>query len=117
MTATASARITCSRSTSRSSSAGTSARAARVLEIGAGYGRTCHAMLSHHRVEEHWIPDPGRALPLSWEHLRTVPGHRSFSRVGLVSVDDADDLDRALGAGRFDLCPNIDSTADARRSA
>ncbi|EGE40146.1 putative sugar O-methyltransferase [Streptomyces sp. SID4928] len=85
---------------------------ARVLEIGAGYGRTCHAMLSNHRVEEYWIIDLGRALALSREYLRTVLDTEAFSRVRFVSVDTTDDLDRALGTARFDLCLNVDSFAE-----
>ncbi|GHB33621.1 hypothetical protein GCM10010346_65980 [Streptomyces chryseus] len=71
---------------------------ARVLQVGAGYGRTCHSTLSHHRAEERWIADPGRALSLSREHLRAVLGHPAFSRVGFVSVDDADDPERAASS-------------------
>ncbi|WP_049660381.1 putative sugar O-methyltransferase [Kitasatospora sp. MY 5-36] len=85
---------------------------ARVLEIGAGYGRTCHAIFANHRVEEYCIVDLARVLSLSRAYLGRVLAPEDFARVRFVPVDDTDDLDRALGGSRFELCLNIDSFAE-----
>jgi putative sugar O-methyltransferase len=79
---------------------------ARVLEIGAGYGRTCHAMLSNHDLAEYCIIDLPNTLKLSHRYLREVLDDARFAKMRFVEVDDIDDV---LGAAHFDLCVNIHS--------
>lgn len=81
---------------------------ARVLEIGAGYGRTCHAMLANHDVAAYYIVDLENSLELARAYLGDVLD-RDFAKVRFVR---AEDLDRVLDDVRFDLCLNIDSFAE-----
>src|SRR5699024_4138511 len=37
---------------------------ATLMEIGAGYGRTCHALISNHDLSEYWIVDLPNTLEL-----------------------------------------------------
>jgi putative sugar O-methyltransferase len=81
-------------------------RDARVLEIGAGYGRTCHAMLSNHDLAEYCIVDLPNTLRLSQRYLREVLDDERFAKMRFVQVDD---IDEVLDAARFDLGVNIHS--------
>lgn len=82
---------------------------ARVLEIGAGYGRTCHTMLSNHDVREYHIIDLPNSLKLSAGYLRAVLEEEQFAKVRFTSVADVDE--RYAGTG-FDLSLNINSFAE-----
>jgi putative sugar O-methyltransferase len=82
---------------------------ARVLEIGAGYGRTCHAMLSNYDVAEYCIVDLEDTLMLSRAYLLEVLDEKSFARMRFVRVED---IDTALGPDRFDLCVNVHSMTE-----
>ncbi|MFD0689605.1 putative sugar O-methyltransferase [Actinomadura fibrosa] len=82
---------------------------ARVLEIGAGYGRTGHAMLANHDLAEYWIVDLTNTLNLSRAYLREVLDEARFAKVRFVDVDD---IDQVVAAPRFDLCVNIHSFAE-----
>jgi putative sugar O-methyltransferase len=79
-----------------------------VLEIGAGYGRTCHAVLANHDVAAYYIVDLENSLDLARAYLRQVLGE-DFAKVRFVAVDG---LEQALADVRFDLCLNIDSFAE-----
>lgn len=77
----------------------------KVLEIGAGYGRTCHAILSNHSLESYQIVDLESCLNLSRAYLAEVLDKDSFAKVKFTLVEDFDwSADAA-----FDLCINIDS--------
>ncbi|MCE7083354.1 putative sugar O-methyltransferase [Streptomyces sp. ST2-7A] len=89
-------------------SAGVDVDAFRILEIGAGYGRTCHTILSNHDIAEYWILDLAKTLDLSRRYLSTVLDDELFAKVRFVAVDDIDVLD----SQQFDLCVNIDSLAE-----
>lgn len=80
----------------------------RIFEIGAGYGRTCHTILSNHDVAEYWILDLPKTLELSRRYLREVLGEDLYAKVRFVAVDDIAQLETQ----RFDLCINIDSLAE-----
>ncbi|WP_062346004.1 putative sugar O-methyltransferase [Herbidospora yilanensis] len=82
---------------------------ARVLEIGAGYGRSCHAVLSNHDVAEYVIVDLENCLTLTRDYLRAVLTPAQFGRVRFLGIDEVDDL---VGGPGFDLCLNIDSFAE-----
>ncbi|MFH8371845.1 putative sugar O-methyltransferase [Streptomyces sp. NPDC018031] len=79
---------------------------ARILEIGAGYGRTCHAMLSNYDIASYCIIDLKNTLSLSRAYLRAVLDDKQFARLKFVQVDD---IGTALGQDRFDLCVNVHS--------
>jgi putative sugar O-methyltransferase len=80
-----------------------------VLEIGAGYGRTCHAIVSNHDVASYDIIDLADTLPLSRAYLRKVLDDEQYAKVGFHSVNEVDAL---FAAREFDLCINIDSFAE-----
>ncbi|MBQ0865956.1 putative sugar O-methyltransferase [Streptomyces sp. RK75] len=82
-------------------------RGARVLEIGAGYGRVCHAMLSNYDLAEYCIVDLKNTLGLSRRYLREVLDDKQFAKVRFIPVDD--DVAAALESSRFDLCVNVHS--------
>lgn len=82
---------------------------ARVLEIGAGYGRTCHTMMSNHDVASYHIVDLPNTLALSAAYLTRVLPPEQLARVHFVPIDEADAL---FAVSRFDLCINIDSFAE-----
>ncbi|OEV02640.1 putative sugar O-methyltransferase [Streptomyces oceani] len=77
-----------------------------VVEIGAGYGRTCHAMLSNHDLSSYWIVDLRNTLLLSRRYLREVLDDGQFAKVRFVENDS---IDTALGSERFDLAVNVHS--------
>jgi putative sugar O-methyltransferase len=80
-----------------------------ILEIGAGYGRTCHAMLSNHDVAGYSIIDLDNSLTLAREYLRVVLDEHQFAKVRFFAVHD---LEQSLTGARIDLCVNIDSFAE-----
>jgi putative sugar O-methyltransferase len=82
---------------------------AHVLEIGAGYGRTCHAFLSNHDIATYTVIDLENSLALASEYLRTVLSAEQFTKISFVSAADAE---KDISGGRFDLCINIDSFAE-----
>jgi putative sugar O-methyltransferase len=79
-----------------------------VLEIGAGYGRTCHTILANHDVAAYYIVDLPNSLELARAYLERVLGD-DFGKVRFIP---ADRLDTELGELRPDLCLNIDSFAE-----
>lgn len=79
-----------------------------ILEIGAGYGRTCHAILSHHDIEVYYILDLEPCLKLSRNYLRTVLDEAQFSKIQFVSIENV----HIIEAKQFGLCLNIDSFAE-----
>lgn len=82
---------------------------ASVLEIGAGYGRTCHAILANHDVGAYHIVDLENSLELARAYLRHTLDERDFARVRFIAAGDLDGLADDI---RFDLCINIDSFAE-----
>ncbi|MFC4013713.1 putative sugar O-methyltransferase [Nonomuraea purpurea] len=90
-------------------SAGVELDGAAVVEIGAGYGRTCHAMLSNHDVADYHIIDLENLLTLSSGYLRAVLDDEQFAKVHFHPVADVAALFRDH---RFELCVNIDSFAE-----
>lgn len=79
---------------------------ARVMEIGAGYGRTCHALLSNHDLAEYCIVDLPNTMQLSRAYLREVLDDEQFAKVRFVEVEDIDVVEQAPP---YDLCVNIHS--------
>ncbi|MBL4580299.1 MAG: putative sugar O-methyltransferase [Flavobacteriales bacterium] len=79
-----------------------------IIEIGAGYGRTCHTLLSNFDIEQYCIIDLPNALQLSRRYLSEVLGAPSFKKITFISVAEFD----ASKLGTFDLAINIDSFAE-----
>ncbi|MFI0424826.1 putative sugar O-methyltransferase [Spongiactinospora sp. 9N601] len=86
---------------------------ARVLEIGAGYGRTCHAMLSNHDLAAYVVVDLPTSLELARRYLGAVLAREQFARVEFVAVEE---VESSL-TGAFDVCLNIDSFAEMTEDA
>ncbi|GAA0532587.1 hypothetical protein GCM10011581_17220 [Saccharopolyspora subtropica] len=82
---------------------------AEVLEIGAGYGRTCHAVLSNHDIAAYHIVDLDNSLTLARAYLQAVLPEDQFAKVRFVRNED---VEEAFATARFDLCVNIDSFAE-----
>ncbi|HEV2642677.1 MAG TPA: putative sugar O-methyltransferase [Candidatus Elarobacter sp.] len=76
-----------------------------VIEIGAGFGRTCHALLSFRKsIERYTIVDLPAMIELSRRFLaRAIPGE--FHKVSFVPVDEASRWDGLVA----DMAINIDS--------
>ena len=82
---------------------------ATVLEIGAGYGRTCHAMLSNFSPAVYHVVDLDNSLALARNYLSAVLTDAQLARVRFHRVDEVDGV---LADTEFDLCVNIDSFAE-----
>lgn len=82
---------------------------ATVVEIGAGYGRTCHAVLANHDVAAYHVVDLSPSLRLARSYLGAVLDGEDLARVRFHEVDGVEALFRET---RFDLCLNIDSFAE-----
>lgn len=87
----------------------TSLDGATIVEIGAGYGRTCHAILSNHDVAAYHVIDLSPSLRLCRAYLGAVLDESTLARVRFHGVDEAESL---FGETSFDLCLNIDSFAE-----
>ncbi|MFJ2558040.1 MULTISPECIES: putative sugar O-methyltransferase [unclassified Streptomyces] len=85
---------------------------ARVLEIGAGYGRTCHTLMSNQDIAAYTIIDLPTTMALSRKYLRTVLSEEQFGKVTFIPIDELETA--PLGDG-FDLAINIDSLAEMDR--
>jgi putative sugar O-methyltransferase len=81
----------------------------RVLEIGAGYGRTCHTVLSNHDLREYHIIDLPSSLKLSSGYLRSVLPEEQFARIHFTPIDE---VDTRYADSAFDVSLNINSFAE-----
>lgn len=79
-----------------------------ILEIGAGYGRTCHAILSNQAVKSYTILDLPNCLELSRRYLLAVLEKNDFSKINFVEAANLS----VLEMNHYDLCINIDSFAE-----
>lgn len=77
-----------------------------ILEIGGGYGRTCHAILSNVNVNSYTIADLDKCLALSRKYLQQVLSQEQYEKIRFVNVE-RDDLDND-----YDLCICIDVFAE-----
>ncbi len=84
--------------------------AARLVEIGPGYGRTCHALISlYPQIAEYWLVDLEPCLALAHRYLERVLDRNLFAKLRFVT---ASEFGEKGGAERFDLALNIDSFGD-----
>ncbi|MEW9520518.1 putative sugar O-methyltransferase [Streptomyces tubercidicus] len=81
----------------------------RVLEIGAGYGRTCHTLMSNKDIAQYTIIDLPTTMALSRKYLGAVLSPEQFERITFIPIDE---IEASLGDAEFDLCINIDSLAE-----
>lgn len=81
---------------------------ASILEIGAGYGRTCHAIMSNCNIKSYYIIDLANCLKLSRRYLKKVLPEGDYEKISFIRESDLSTLDNS----RFDLCINIDSFAE-----
>ena len=79
-----------------------------ILEIGAGYGRTCHGIMSNHKIESYTIIDLENCLELSQKYLKSVLDYENFKKINFILVENVE----LLNSFNFDLCINIDSFAE-----
>ena len=74
-----------------------------VLEIGAGYGRTCHTILSlFPNIKDYHIIDFPNMLNLSGKYLQKVSSEHNYQKITFVPVDN-------INEQPYDLVINIDS--------
>jgi len=79
-----------------------------IFEIGSGYGRTCHSILSNYNVKSYTIVDLENCLELSRKYLEIVLNKKSFLKIKFIRVEDI----KNLNSQSYDLCLNIDSFAE-----
>jgi hypothetical protein len=76
-----------------------------LLEIGVGFGRTCHSILSNFpNIRHYTIVDLPNCLELSRRYLQAVLPSGDFQKIRFVPNEDAESV-----VGPFDLAINIDS--------
>ena len=80
---------------------------ARIVEIGAGYGRTCHALIANYDVAEYHIVEQEGSLRLARAYLRAVLEPAQFAKVSFHTAADA----AKAFPHDVDLAINIDSFA------
>lgn len=80
----------------------------QIVEIGAGYGRTSHTLLSNFDIERYCIVDLPNALQLSSRYLEAVLEPTLFRKLDFISVAEFNPAQM----GSFDLAINIDSFAE-----
>src|SRR5258706_1229291 len=64
----------------------------RIVEIGAGYGRTCHAIVSNHDVRSYTIIDLPNCLALSQKYLEAVLDRERFGRIEFILPERCEDV-------------------------
>lgn len=78
-----------------------------ILEIGAGYGRTCHSILENYDIKKYTIIDLKNGLELSRKYLSQVLSKEQFSKILFLDIDSLNQLEN-----NYDLTINIDSFAE-----
>ncbi len=78
-----------------------------VLEIGAGYGRTCHAIMSLGAVDTYTIVDLSPSIAIAQWYLPQVLTGAQYAKIRFVDAESA-----VSSRSHFDLAINIDSFAE-----
>lgn len=81
---------------------------ARIVEIGAGYGRSCHSIISNYNLHSYTIIDLDNVLSLSSKYLAEVLPPEQFKKIQFLSIDKMGQAWQQT----YDLCINIDSFAE-----
>ncbi|MAH43777.1 methyltransferase [archaeon] len=82
-----------------------------VLEIGAGYGRTAHMILSNSTISQYTIMDLPECLKICQHYLSKVLSSDHYNKLRFIDVLDHDSFVDL----KHDLCLNINSFADMDR--
>ena len=78
---------------------------ARILEVGGGYGRTCHTLLTlHEEIERYVIADISWMLEIADAYLSRVLTRSQLSKLEFVPLEEFDQVSEQA----FDLTINID---------
>jgi len=80
-----------------------------ILEIGAGYGRTAHLLLSNYNIKEYHIIDLEGSLKLSKLYLSKVLSDEIFDKITFHNINN-------INISNIDICINIDSFAEMDKS-
>lgn len=84
----------------------------KIVEIGGGFGRTCHVIMTISNIEKYVIVDLEPMLQLSRSYLKRVLPAHIFSRIQFVSSEDRVEQ----GNLSADLVINIDSMQEMPQS-
>lgn len=79
-----------------------------ILEIGAGYGRTCHTVLSNFDIKSYTIIDLTNCLNLSFRYLKEVLKPELFKKIIFCDANEIKKVDQ----NEYDLCININSLSE-----
>jgi len=78
-----------------------------LLEVGAGFGRTCHGLLkTFSGIQKYYIIDFPEMLELSSTYLRDVLNPHLFAKISFIDVKD---IDKIYDSFNFDLGIQIDA--------
>ncbi|OFZ51889.1 MAG: hypothetical protein A2381_01125 [Bdellovibrionales bacterium RIFOXYB1_FULL_37_110] len=83
----------------------------RILEIGAGYGRTAHTIIQNSDITSYTIVDLPECLHLSQTYLKSVLNATEFTKLSFLSASEFKKSEMS-----FDLVINIDSMAEMDKS-
>lgn len=83
----------------------------RIMEIGAGYGRTAHLLLSNADVAEYNIVDLPGCLDLAHRYLKAVLPETCYAKLRFIPADEVEHMPDSI-----DLALNIDSFAEMDES-
>lgn len=83
-----------------------------ILEIGAGYGRTCHTILSNYNIDRYVIIDLQETINISRSYLQKVLDKDNFQKIIFINVESIEKFCSELNNFIFDLAINIDSMAE-----
>jgi len=75
-----------------------------ILEIGGGYGRTCHSVLSNVKCNSYTIVDLEEMISVSRAYLKKVLDPSNYKKIMFITIDDFDTLREKY----FDLTIQID---------
>ena len=82
-----------------------------VLEIGAGYGRTCHSILSFFDCQSYTIIDLEESLSISRQYLKIVLEEQEYQKINFVPIDKIEQIKNKS----FDLAIQIDGFNEMKR--
>lgn len=86
-------------------------KGAHILEIGAGYGRTAHFIMTNYDIGSYSIIDLDRSISLSKKYLGIVLPESAFETIEFIPVEDIPSIESST----FDICINMNSFAEMDR--
>lgn len=81
---------------------------ASIIEIGGGYGRTCHAILSNYDIDRYTIIDLKNVLEVAKRYLKIVLDKKRYNKISFIDVNYFDEIKNQ----KYQLCINIDSFSE-----